>query len=86
MLPGINPLFPHFPVSTPIPQYNVEKWEGRAYDYALDWLRQAGIPVEGMRFNPEYVIRGLIVDKELGNLVKADRFGEQKQGSGCGGR
>lgn len=34
-----------------------------------------GCPVEGLRFDRSLVIRGLIMDTELGNLVKADRFG-----------
>ena len=35
------------------------------------WLREAGCPVEGLRFDPDLVTRGLIVDKALGNLLKA---------------
>jgi hypothetical protein len=34
-----------------------------------------GCPVEGLRFDSNLVIRGLIMDKELGNLIKVDRFG-----------
>lgn len=34
-----------------------------------------GCPTEGLRFDRSLVIRGLIMDTELGNLVKADRFG-----------
>jgi hypothetical protein len=55
--------------------YDVNAWEGKAYEYGLQWLREAGCPVDGLRFDPDLVIRGLIVDKELGNLVKVDRFG-----------
>ncbi len=33
----------------------------------------------GLTFDPDLVIRGLIVDKHLGNMLKVDRFG-------CGGR
>lgn len=29
----------------------------------------------GLRFDPDLVIRGLIMDKEFGNLIKVDRFG-----------
>ncbi|KAE9455037.1 hypothetical protein C3L33_13071, partial [Rhododendron williamsianum] len=46
--------------------YNVMAWEGRAYDYCMDNLKSMGFPL---------VIRGLVIDKEKGNLVKADRFG-----------
>lgn len=38
-----------------------------------------GCPVAGLTFDPDLVIRGLIVDKHLGNMLKVDRFG-------CGGR
>lgn len=61
--------------------YDVDMWEGRAYDYAKDQLRQAGCPVEGLSFDSEMVIRGLVVDKYLGNLVKPDRFGMVKRAS-----
>ncbi|CAL8467153.1 g6689 [Coccomyxa elongata] len=59
--------------------YDVNAWEGKAYAYGLQWLREAGCPVEGLRFDPDLVIRGLIVDKELGNLLKVDRFGYVKR-------
>lgn len=55
--------------------YDVEAWEGKAYAYGLQSLREMGCPVEGLRFDRSLVIRGLIMDTELGNLVKADRFG-----------
>ncbi|KAL3688341.1 hypothetical protein R1sor_014650 [Riccia sorocarpa] len=59
--------------------YNVKAWEGRAYDYGLIQLKAMGYPVEGLTFDPDLVIRGLILDKEKGNLVKADRFGYVKR-------
>lgn len=49
--------------------------QGRAYEYGLETLRGQGVPVEGLRFDPGLVIRGLIMDKEYGNLIKVDRFG-----------
>lgn len=49
--------------------------QGRAYQYGLETLRAAGVPVDGLRFDPDLVIRGLIMDKEYGNLIKVDRFG-----------
>ncbi|KAH9766601.1 HAD-superfamily hydrolase subfamily IG 5'-nucleotidase [Citrus sinensis] len=54
-------------------------WEGRAYDYCMVNLRNMGFPVEGLAFDPDLVIRGLVIDKEKGNLVKADRFGYVKR-------
>ncbi|KAH9766605.1 HAD-superfamily hydrolase subfamily IG 5'-nucleotidase [Citrus sinensis] len=59
--------------------YNVMAWEGRAYDYCMVNLRNMGFPVEGLAFDPDLVIRGLVIDKEKGNLVKADRFGYVKR-------
>lgn len=59
--------------------YNVMAWEGRAYDYCMDNLRNMGFPVDGLAFDPDLVIRGLVIDKEKGNLVKADRFGYVKR-------
>ncbi|XP_075476411.1 uncharacterized protein LOC142517833 [Primulina tabacum] len=59
--------------------YNVMAWEGRAYDYCMDNLRNMGFPVDGLAFDPDLVIRGLVMDKERGNLVKADRFGYVKR-------
>ncbi|KAJ0980020.1 hypothetical protein J5N97_015494 [Dioscorea zingiberensis] len=59
--------------------YNVMAWEGRAYDYGMANLGGMGFPVDGLEFDPDLVIRGLIMDKERGNLVKADRFGYVKR-------
>ncbi|KAE9602530.1 hypothetical protein Lal_00049980 [Lupinus albus] len=59
--------------------YNVMAWEGRAYDYCMENLRNMGFPVDGLAFDPNLVIRGLVIDKEKGNLVKADRFGYIKR-------
>eukprot|EP00250_Pteridium_aquilinum_P031258 c43316_g1_i1 orf=188-2182(+) len=59
--------------------YNVNAWEGRAYEYGMDNLRSMGYAVEGLSFDPDLVIRGLIMDKKNGNIVKADRFGYVKR-------
>ncbi|MCP4898459.1 MAG: HAD-IG family 5'-nucleotidase [bacterium] len=55
--------------------YNVEAWERRAYDRLKELLTARGWPVQDLEFKPELVIRGLIIDTELGNVVKANRFG-----------
>ncbi|QCE13639.1 5'-nucleotidase [Vigna unguiculata] len=55
--------------------YNVKAWEGLAYDYCMENLKKMGFPVDGLTFDPDLVIRGLVIDRERGNLVKADRFG-----------
>ncbi|PNT70258.1 hypothetical protein BRADI_2g08826v3 [Brachypodium distachyon] len=42
-------------------------------------LKSMGFPVDDLEFDPDLVIRGLIMDKVKGNLVKADRFGYIKR-------
>lgn len=59
--------------------YSVEAWEGRAYYYMMQELSKSGVPVEGLKFDQSLVIRGLIMDTELGNIVKTDRFGNVKR-------
>jgi 5'-nucleotidase len=59
--------------------YNVDEWERRAYQHIQRKLADQGWPVDGLEFDPTAVVRGLIIDTELGNLVKADRFGYVKQ-------
>src|ERR1700683_1917022 len=55
--------------------YNVAAWEERAYDHSRDNLVKRGWPIEHLRFDRAMVVRGLVIDKELGNVVKANRFG-----------
>ncbi|MBA2665301.1 MAG: HAD-IG family 5'-nucleotidase [Bradymonadaceae bacterium] len=55
--------------------YNVEAWEGRAYEHIKQRLLAVGWPVEDLHFDPQWVARGLIIDVKLGNIVKANRFG-----------
>lgn len=55
--------------------YDVHAWEARAYAHVQRRLLQQGLPVADLRFQPTRFARGLIVDKELGNIVKANRFG-----------
>ncbi|MCU0234958.1 MAG: HAD-IG family 5'-nucleotidase [Thermoanaerobaculales bacterium] len=55
--------------------YHAEVWERKAYERARELLLAAGWPVAELRFDPELVIRGLVIDSELGNIVKANRFG-----------
>lgn len=59
--------------------YHVRAWEERAYAYIKERLLALGWPVEGLRFQPELVMRGLILDTELGSIVKANRFGYIKR-------
>lgn len=55
--------------------YRVELWEKKAYERARQALLERGWPVEALVFDPSFVILGLVLDLELGNLVKASRFG-----------
>ncbi len=59
--------------------YNVEHWEARAYQYTRGKLIELGWPIEHLEFDKSLMIRGLVVDQELGNVVKANRFGYVKQ-------
>ncbi len=55
--------------------YTVHEWEARAYAHVQQRLHEQGFPVGDLRFDPDLFARGLIVDRELGNIVKASRFG-----------
>jgi HAD superfamily 5'-nucleotidase-like hydrolase len=55
--------------------YRTEVWERAAFEGALVPLERRGWPVGGLTFDPASVIQGLAFDLELGNLVKATRFG-----------
>jgi 5'-nucleotidase len=59
--------------------YHVEAWERRAYEHIRERLVGQGWAVEHLHFDPDMVIRGLIIDTELGNLTKANRFGFVKK-------
>jgi HAD superfamily 5'-nucleotidase-like hydrolase len=55
--------------------YRTEAWERAAFERALGPLERRGWPVKSLTFDPASVIQGLVFDLELGNLVKATRFG-----------
>ncbi|MEM1118707.1 MAG: HAD-IG family 5'-nucleotidase [Bacteroidota bacterium] len=59
--------------------YHVALWEARAYSYIKDGLKRQGWPVDDLVFDPDLVVQGLVVDTELGNVVKANRFGYIKR-------
>ncbi len=46
--------------------YNIEAWERRAYEHLRDRLAALGLPVGHFQFDPDAIIRGLIIDRELG--------------------
>ena len=59
--------------------YHMAEWERRAYRYIREGLHARGWPVSDLTFDPDLVIRGLILDTEHGNVVKANRFGYIKR-------
>lgn len=60
-------------------QYRPAVWEERTFHYAAEVLARSGWPVEGLEFDFEQVIQGLVIDRQLGNLLKANRFGYVKR-------
>jgi len=59
--------------------YKEEAWEQRAYEHLRRSFVEQGWPVEQLRFDPEMMERGLVLDIELGNILEANRFGFVKQ-------
>lgn len=55
--------------------YDVHAWEERAYEHVRARLLARGCPASELRFDPELFTRGLILDVERGNVIKANRFG-----------
>ncbi|HEX4340313.1 MAG TPA: HAD-IG family 5'-nucleotidase [Polyangiaceae bacterium] len=55
--------------------YRVDEWERAAFGHARSRLAARGWPVETMEFSPTAFTLGLVIDRELGNVVKANRFG-----------
>jgi HAD superfamily 5'-nucleotidase-like hydrolase len=55
--------------------YRTAEWERAAFERALGPLDRRRWPVKDLVFDPASVIQGLTFDLELGNLVKATRFG-----------
>ncbi len=55
--------------------YKVNMWEEAAFRHAKEQLADLSWPVEDVSFNGDDFSLGLTFDLELGNLVKATRFG-----------
>jgi HAD superfamily 5'-nucleotidase-like hydrolase len=55
--------------------YHATEWERRAYEHVRAQFLARGWPVGELAFDPQQVIRGLVLDVEQGNLLKANRFG-----------
>ncbi len=59
--------------------YKVDVWEDHAYAHVRRRMLADGWPVESLAFDPQLMLRGLIIDTELGNILKANRFGFVKR-------
>ena len=59
--------------------YRVDTFERMVYAQARERLAAEGWPMDGLDFDAQMVTRGLVIDTELGNLVKANRFGFVKR-------
>ncbi|MCG8418242.1 MAG: HAD-IG family 5'-nucleotidase [Proteobacteria bacterium] len=59
--------------------YRVDEWERHAFEHVKMRLGERGWPVGELAFDQTF-IRGLVIDTELGNIVKANRFGYIKRG------
>jgi 5'-nucleotidase len=55
--------------------YDAHRWEETAYKAIQDRFMADGWPIADSRFDPNLICRGLVIDMEKGNLVKANRFG-----------
>ncbi|MBK8590224.1 MAG: HAD-IG family 5'-nucleotidase [Sandaracinaceae bacterium] len=55
--------------------YRHEAWERAAYRHVRQRLLDMGWPVADLEFDLQLAQLGLVIDLELGNVVKANRFG-----------
>ena len=60
--------------------YRTDELEAAAFAHAVLELGRQGVSVDGLRFEPDAYIQGLVIDLDLGNLLKATRFGYVIQG------
>ena len=56
--------------------YHTHLWEQLAYDTLLEYIHNHYTPTPNLTFDPTAVIRGLILDIELGNILKVCQFGQ----------
>jgi len=64
-----------FDMDYTLARYRREKIEEAAHRLTMEKLIARGYPQElrDLRYDPSFVIRGLTVDKQLGNIIKLDR-------------
>lgn len=46
-----------------------QAWEGRAYDYCMENLKNMGFPVDGLSFDPELVMSLFLCDGLKGSTL-----------------
>ncbi|MEY4630869.1 MAG: hypothetical protein RIQ81_989 [Pseudomonadota bacterium] len=63
-----------FDMDHTLAMYNREAFEALAFRATLQKFIEAGYPSElaGLQFKPEFLIRGLLVDMDRGNILKVD--------------
>ena len=63
-----------FDMDHTLARYHRENFENLAFRKTLEKFIEAGYPKElnELKFNPKFVIRGLLVDRNKGNLLKVD--------------
>ncbi|MEM6531239.1 MAG: HAD-IG family 5'-nucleotidase [Myxococcota bacterium] len=64
-----------FDMDYTLARYRRERLERLGHELTIEKLVGRGYPagIRDLRYDPRFVIRGLIVDKELGNILKLDR-------------
>ncbi|HEY5961865.1 MAG TPA: HAD-IG family 5'-nucleotidase [Polyangiaceae bacterium] len=61
--------------------YHTSWWEGTAFNYVKERLKARGWPVSDINYRPELCMIGLIIDSQLGNVIKADQYGHVRLAS-----
>jgi HAD superfamily 5'-nucleotidase-like hydrolase len=59
--------------------YDVKRWERAMYEYLKRRVLRVGWPVEDLEYDPAMTIRGLVLDRKFGNIIKPNRFGYVKR-------
>ncbi|NLI77256.1 MAG: HAD-IG family 5'-nucleotidase [Candidatus Riflebacteria bacterium] len=71
-----------FDMDYTVATYNVPNLEGKAFEIVRERLiSEKGYPPEirALQFDPNFIIRGLIIDHERGNFLKVNRYGYVKK-------
>ena len=55
--------------------YRVDAFERQVFEFARERFMEQGWPVQSLVFDQGMVARGLVIDTQMGNIVKANRFG-----------